>query len=276
MTGYAESRVNPDGVTKEEVDRMLKKPTDEVYSYSSDGSTYTSPRCLISTPVRKIAENDEYWKPTWLSLESFLAQENEKKAKAEAHELIRLDPLNKRVAETYKIHSDNVSKYKKIREIFGKDTPYHPNQLVSKHHLPLEGLCSKDLMYKLACKISDLQCLRDRGELAMDPFDFIRWRVGLKLHPKLSYKTPSGREFVKTIISQIFEGAGTTTTPRPYHDPLLRAAIMRSAGYQGRLNSYGKHEDKRKVVRKGPTATSRVKTESTATLARVPAYPLSS
>ncbi|GKT99236.1 acyl- thioesterase ii [Fusarium langsethiae] len=247
-------------VATKNVNRMLQKSPDEVFAFSSDGQTYTAPKCLIGTPVRKITENGDYWKSGWLSLESFFAQEeNEKKAKAEAYRRRQLNPSDKRAAHEYKIHSDNVCKHKKTREIFGPETNYHPNQLVSKHHLPADGLCHIDIMYKLACKISDLKYLQDRRELAMDPWDFIRWRVALKLQPKLLFAAQSGREYVRTIISQIFEGPGTESSPRPYYDPLLRAAIIRSAGYQGRLNSYGKPSDKRKVVKRPSTTTSRIR-----------------
>ncbi|KAM0501955.1 hypothetical protein ACHAP8_004252 [Fusarium lateritium] len=274
MTDCIGSQSQPGPVITEDVNRMLQKRADEVFAVSSDGQTYTAPRCLIGTPVRKITENDDYWKSGWLSLQSFFAQEeNEKKAKAEAGVRRQLDPSDKRAAKEHKIHSDNVCKHKKIKEIFGKETNYHPNQLVSKHHLPADGLCHMDIMYKLACKVSDLKYLQDRKELTMDPWDFIRWRVALKLQPKLLFAAQSGREYIRTIISQVFEGPGTVSFPRPYHDPLLRAAIIRSAGYQGRLNSYGKPSDKHKVVKRPSTTTSRVKARPLSPLAQRPVNP---
>lgn len=274
MASYIGSQSHSGPVTTEDVNRILQTSPDEVFAFSSDGQTYTSPRCLIGTPVRKITESDDYWKPGWQTIESFFAQEeNEKKAKSEADERRLRNPLDKRAAKDFKIHSDNVYKHKKIREIFGPETSYHPNQLVSKHHLPADGLCHMDIMYKLACKVSDLKYLQDRGELAMDPWDFIRWRVALKLQPKLLFAAQSGREYVRAITSQMFESPGTASSPRPYQDPLLRAAIIRSAGYQGRLNSYGKPSDKRKVVNNPSTNTSSIRARPQSTLTHRPANP---
>lgn len=248
MSDPSEPRAQPGTVTSKALNQMLKTPCDEVFAFSPDGQTYTAPRCLVGTPVRKITETEDYWKSGWLSLETFLAQEkNEEKAKAEAHGQLTLDPSNKNAKKMHKIHSDNVSKHRKIREIFGQNSSYHPNQLVSKHHLPPEGLCSKEIMYKLACKISDCQILRDKGELVMDPFDFIRWRVWLQLRSQLNFAAQSGKDYVKPILAQIFEDCGTALS-RPYKDPLLRAAIIRSAGYQNRLNSYGTVTNKGKVT----------------------------
>ncbi|RGP79223.1 acyl- thioesterase ii [Fusarium longipes] len=273
MADRTGSQLRSGSVTSEEVNQMLQKPPDDVFAFSSDGQTYTAPRCLVGTPVRKISEKDEYWKSGWLSLETFLAQEeDEEKAKAKACELTKSYPDNKTYADTYKRHSDNVSKHRKIREIFGPDTSYHPNQLVSKHRLPAQGLCSMDLMYKLACKVSDLRVLKDRGELAMDPWDFIRWRVMLQLQAKLRLTVDSGREHVKSIISQIFEGPGTTTSPRPYHDPLLRAAILRSAVYQGRRNSFIAPGDRR-VVNRTSTITSHINSRPLVTSTNRPLNP---
>lgn len=250
MSDSSEPRAQLGPVTSEALNQMLKTPCDEVFAFSSDGETYTAPRCLVGTPVRKITETEDYWKSGWLSLETFLGQEKiEEKAKAEAHGQLIRDPSNKNAKKMHKIHSDNVSKHRKIREIFGQNSSYHPNQLVSKHHLPAEGLCSKEIMYKLACKISDCQILRDKGELIMDPFDFIRWRVWLQLRSQLNFAAQSGRDYVKPILSQIFEDCETAVS-RPYKDPLLRAAIIRSAGYQNRLNSYSTVANKGKVMEK--------------------------
>ncbi|KAJ4022097.1 hypothetical protein NW752_000702 [Fusarium irregulare] len=256
MSDSLEPRAQPGTVTSEALNQMLKTPCDKVFAFSSDGQTYTAPRCLVGTPVRKITETEDYWKSGWLSLETFLAQEkNEEKAKAEAHGQLILDPSNKIAKKMHKIHSDNVSKHRKIREIFGQNSSYHPNQLVSKHHLPAEGLCSKEIMYKLACKISDCQILRDRGELVMDAFDFIRWRVWLQLRSQLNFAAQSGKDYVKPILAQIFEDCETALS-RPYRDPLLRAAIIRSAGYQNRLNSYGTVANKGKVIGRSTKAVT--------------------
>jgi hypothetical protein len=135
-----------------------------------------------------------------------------------------------------KFHQDNMSKHVKIREIFGAQSPYHPNQLVAKQHMPPNGLCQKELMYRVACKISDLKVLNDVEVLAMDAWDFIRWRIGLKIAEGLSHPGQNGKKFVRTVIYKLCD---EETHSRPgYEDPIMREAVLQSALRQGRLASF--------------------------------------
>ncbi|KAF4450337.1 acyl- thioesterase ii [Fusarium austroafricanum] len=247
-----------DLVTPEAVIQMLRHPWPLVYKFSPDGEKYISPQCLNGTPATKITETGEYWKPGWFSLDSYLAQEQaEEDKKKESKEKLRLDRNNKTLAAEYKLHMDNVSKHRKIREIFGPGSPYHPNQIVSKHHLPERGLCQQELMYKLGCKISDLKVLQDKKELAMDPFDFLRWRVTRKMQSMFDKSAQSGRDVIKRIINSICDDSGPNGSTRNYEDPLLRAAIIRSARYQNRSASFnlpgeqGKKSTKSKSITAG-------------------------
>ncbi|KAF5236368.1 hypothetical protein FANTH_11320 [Fusarium anthophilum] len=237
-------------VPSEVVTEMLHTPWSDVYRISPDGQKYISPHCLIGTPVQKTTEDSDYWMPRWLSLETYLAQEeSEEKKKRDSKEQLRLDPHNKDLAKKHKLHMDNVSKQRKIREIFGHESPYHPNQLVSKHHLPTDGLCEQELMYKLACKVSDLRVLHDKGELAMDPWDFLRWRVSKKIQSMCTMSAQSGKDIIKRIIFSICEDSSSKSASKIYEDPKLRAAIIRSAGYQGRLASFHKPGDKNRITK---------------------------
>ncbi|KAF4501156.1 acyl- thioesterase ii [Fusarium agapanthi] len=237
-------------VPTEVVTEMLHTPWSDVHRISPDGQKYISPQCLIGTPVQKITEDSDYWMPRWLSLETYLAQEDsEEKKKRDSKEHLRLDPHNKDLAKKHKLHMDNVSKQRKIREIFGHESPYHPNQLVSKHHLPTDGLCEQELMYKLACKVSDLRVLYDKGELAMDPWDFLRWRVSKKIQSMCTMSAQSGKDIIKRIIFSICEDSSSKSASKIYEDPKLRAAIIRSAGYQGRLASFRKPGDKNRITK---------------------------
>lgn len=130
-----------------------------------------------------------------------------------------------------------MSKHVKIREIFGAYSPYHPNQLVAKRHLPAKGLCQKELMYRVACKISDLKVLNDKGSLAMDAWDFIRWRIGLKIAERMSHPGQNGKNFVRTIIYKLCDEAKETVLGG-YEDTVIREAVLLSARYQGRISSF--------------------------------------
>ncbi|KAI1032979.1 hypothetical protein LB504_006610 [Fusarium proliferatum] len=250
------AQIHGTAVPSEVVTEMLHTPWSDVYRISPDGQKYISPQCLLGTPVPKITEDSDYWMPRWRSLESYLAQEDsEEKRKRDSKERLRLDPHNKDLAKTHKLHMDNVSKQRKIREIFGHDSPYHPNQLVSKHHLPTNGLCEQELMYKLACKVSDLRVLHHKGELAMDPWDFLRWRIAKKIQSNFTMSAPSGRDIIKRIIFSICEDSSSKSASKDYEDPKLRAAIIRSAGYQGRLASFCKPGDKNRITKIKTKAT---------------------
>lgn len=227
-----------DDKQQELLSKMLSTRFEDVFAVSGDGEFYTGPWTLKGTMTGNLTENHEYWDRNWASLDDFLAKEkDEEEKKAEAHRLLAADPQNPRWKAAYKLHSDNVSKHRKIREVFGSDTPRHPNQLVSKRHLPPHGLCFKEIMYRLACKYSDLLVLRNNGQLAMDPWDFLRWRISKKATSLMKGTWDSANENLKTIIYKICE-APSKDDSRDYSDPLLRMAILRSAQISGSINSY--------------------------------------
>ncbi|KAF4977945.1 hypothetical protein FZEAL_5593 [Fusarium zealandicum] len=259
--GALQSRLQ-DGPSAEEVTAMLETPWDRVYTVSQDGTTYISPRSLLGTPVAKLTEASRYWRGTWNSLDAFLAQEaDEERLKKETKDRLKLNPRDKATAAAAKLHQDNVSKHRRIRDIFGADTSYHPNQLVSKQHIPDEGLCHKELMYRLACKISDLRVLRDRHELAMDPWDFIRWRISIKIKSLITFPGQSVQDYIRTIIYKLCEDAVSGhVSQQKYEDPPLRAAILRSARYQNRIGSFNtKANNKPKAAgSSGPISRPRV------------------
>ncbi|KAM0200830.1 hypothetical protein ACHAPQ_005621 [Fusarium lateritium] len=254
------SSAQDEHVAPEAFNRMLRRSWDTVYQTSPDGEVYTSPQCLNGTPVQKITEKDDYWKFGWNSLDAYLAQEKaEEELKAEARQRCTLTTTPKTAKDALKLHTDNVSKHRRIRDIFGPDSLYHPNQLVSKHHLPPEGLCQKELMYRMACKVADLRILHKKGELAMDPWDFFRWRVSLKLQSCVGFVAQSGRDFMRTIVYKLCEDSGPYSTSKKYEDPLLRQAILRSAEYQHREKSFSKTGGPNKIS--NGSKVSRVKVE---------------
>ncbi|CAM1509822.1 Fc.00g001570.m01.CDS01 [Cosmosporella sp. VM-42] len=230
------SRIDQTIESRDEVLKMLQTQWDTVYAVTSDGQTYTAPAFLRGVPVSRLEEANPYWERSWDSLSEYLNKEpQEELLKRQSHDLHAADPHNKALKKKYKNHQDNVSKHRKIREIFGGESRYHPNQLVAKRHMPAEGLCRQELMYTVACKVSDLQVLKLKGELSMDPFDFLRWRIGRKANSLLNMVGDRSRN-IKTIISNICSESSETSS---YEDALLRKAILRSARYSGRLNNYG-------------------------------------
>lgn len=217
--------------------RTLQTPYDQVYQHDERDHFYMMPASLRSVPIMRISEKHPYWLKTWDSLEEFLAKEDEEKKLKEHYQVLKnQNPRDKAICGRAKLHQDNMSKHVKIREIFGEGSPFHPNQLVSKRHIPVEGLCQKEIMYRVACKISDLQVLNQKGDLSMDAWDFIRWRIGLKLGELVSHPGEDGKGFVRTVIYKLCDGSKDDMAR--YQDPIMREAVRKSARYQGRLASY--------------------------------------
>lgn len=210
---------------------LLRTPYNEVYELSADGETYSKPFFLRGTPVQKINETSPYWSASWKSLDAYIAQEAaEERAKADWSERARLRP-NENTHKNAKLHKDNVSKQRKIREIFGGNSRPHPNQITSKQYLPSEGLCEQELMYLMGCKISDLEVLSREGTLVMEPWDFFRWRVGQTLVKTLRFPGQNARKQLRRIIHNISSGKS--------EDPLFRQIILYSADRAGHANRYG-------------------------------------
>lgn len=240
MTGEVQAIQNAT-VMDAELSGRLKTDYNAVYKLSEDDLTYCKPGSLYGCQQKKLTEDGPSWNSQWFSLDKYLAGEAEQiRLKAEADKALSApnDPAtHRRLKDKRKLHSDNCSKQTKIREIFGPSSPYHPNQLVSDKHLPPQGLCDQETMYKLACKVSDLDILKKRGKLSMDPFDFLRWRVHLKLqaHGCLA-ATANGSFVLKGVIRQLCEA----DSPRNrYHDPVMRKAALWAAKVQGCLAKYG-------------------------------------
>jgi hypothetical protein len=210
---------------------ILNTRFEEVYELSEDGQTYVRPSWLRGVPVQKMPESSAYWISSWDSLDTYLAREEIEENLKEYGERAAMDPTNKGIQNRHKLHKDNVSKHRKIREVFGGDTQRHPNQLVAKGHLPLQGLCEQEAMYMLGCKMTDLQHLSMKGKLAMEPWDFLRWRIGRLLMNRLSIVGESGKEQIRSVIFNI--------SSEKSDDPTFREIIRYSARLTGRDARYG-------------------------------------
>ena len=233
----------------EAVKKYLRTRYSDVFELNQDGLTYKKPASLFGTPVQKVQEGSAYWKQAWHSLDCYLAQESEEeRLKSESRARLDREPINKRLKEEAKRHQDNVSKHRKIREIFGGQQPCHPNQVVSKRYLPDYGLCEQETMYHLGCKISDFHVLANKGLMDMDPWDFVRWRIGEVLLQRRNLGLPGSASEVKRIIHSI--GA------KGSDDPLFRQAVLYSAKLQGRPNAYGPKRKQGTYMANGKSQTN--------------------
>lgn len=217
----------------EELRKMLGTPYDEVFELSKDGLTYVRPASLFGVPVAKSGEGTAYWQPGWASLDAYVAgEQGEEDLKRRAADVLQNDPDNKAAQKERKLRTDNVSKQRKIREVFGGDQRAHPNQVVAKRYLPPGGLCEQELMYHLGCKMTDLTVLASKNLLGMDPWDFYRWRIGKVLMERRRGLIPgTKKEGIRGVINSLDSENGA--------DSLFREAVIYSARLQGRFASYG-------------------------------------
>ncbi|KAG6024023.1 hypothetical protein E4U41_001892 [Claviceps citrina] len=220
--------------------RTLQTPYDAVYTLNSAGTHYIQPASLRDVPVARIDEQSDYWESSWDSLDEFLGRESrEKELKEHYMALKNKGPDDVAIRKRAKLHQDNMSKHVKIREIFSDGSPLHPNQLVAKRHLPPEGFCQKEFMYRIACKVSDLRVLHKKGILAMDAWDFLRWRIHLQINDKVNRVGESARGCVRSIIFKLFDHQDGSPA-----DSIMREAVLLSAQYQNRLASFKNHGNK--------------------------------
>lgn len=228
--------------------RIMDLPWWDIYRLSPDGTTYQSPTILCGVPTQRIDEQSPYWEKSWDSLDDFLAKQADNSVmKAKLYAQLQLDPKNAVLIKKHKECSDDSSKYIKIREIFGPETRYHPNQLVAKKHLPHNGLCQKDRLYNLALRISDINCLKDRGHLhqSMDSYEFVRWRVAKLAIKRLPQIGGSARSFIAGLVDNLGNPI-TGPTDKLRRDAMMREAAIMAADYQNRGASFGPKRNRNK------------------------------
>lgn len=199
---------------------------------------------------------------SWAKLEDYLAkEEEEERLKAEYNERVKnaTGPGVKALRDRHKMHKDNVSKHRKIREVFGGSSTLHPNQVIAKGHLPEFGLCEQEVMYMLGCKYTDLLALSNRGQLTMDPWDFLRWRIGLLIEENRWIVGQSGRKSIRGIIF--------TISSEKSDDPIFREIILRSARLAGTSARYGQKRNRNVRLREAPLTTKHQHGRSTSTSA---------
>ncbi|OAR00321.1 hypothetical protein LLEC1_01015 [Akanthomyces lecanii] len=216
---------------KTDMFQQLATTSDSVFVLSADGKTYQEPIAVRGVPEKG-----------WLSLDKLLLAEKvaqEKKhyyrAQAPAFGIPKTD-RNHKFRRQEKVASDDCSKYAKIREIFGQGHgKYHPNQLVAKKYMPAQGLCEKELLYKFALKISNLQQLYQKKKLAMDPYDFYRWVICKKLKSDLQNALSNSRNSLSALIRSLGDDGGQS-------DPVFRAIVLYWASLTGKDNRFGGHK----------------------------------
>ncbi|KAM3504315.1 hypothetical protein MY11210_008397 [Beauveria gryllotalpidicola] len=94
---------------------------------------------------------------------------------------------------------------------------------------------AKELLYKFALKISNLQELYQKKKLTMDPYDFYRWAICKNLKSDLHSTLDNSRKRLKGIIRTMGDDGGQA-------DQGFRAIVLYWASLTGNENKFGKNK----------------------------------
>lgn len=101
--------------------------------------------------------------------------------------------------------------------------------------MPAQGLCEKELLYKFALKISNLQELHLKKKLVMDPYEFYRWVICKTLRSDLHNALSNSRNSLLGVIRSMGDDSSQA-------DPVFRTIVLYWASLTGKENKFGKHK----------------------------------
>lgn len=204
-----------------------------VYQHSADGKAYIKPWELRNVPVGCVTEERDVpsWPKKWVTFRSLLDQADTIDAtipKLESLPAIQKVERRKELVDLKKL----ANKLKMIKTFFNPDKRNHPNQLLRPFYMPNEGLCAHlDTLYLIACKLTDLQALKDTGQLEMEPFHFFRWRLCCKVQSK------KGDKWQRSLPSLIKSLVDTRNKKLTDDETYLGPIIIHGADTQDRSNT---------------------------------------
>ncbi|KAF3351771.1 hypothetical protein VD0002_g8447 [Verticillium dahliae] len=147
---------------------------------------FRGPGIVRDVPIKPIKEDDPYWDPEWLSLNSSdfsisnwrdKLRDSWRRQKATAGTATADDKEKFRLEQRQ--FRSAISEIRLIRKCFLEGVTIHPNQLISKKFMPKQGLCKRWLLYSICLKLTRLLAIRHDTApgaigLHMSPIDFIR------------------------------------------------------------------------------------------------------
>lgn len=218
---------------------IWKTPFEQVFRLNADKTKYKEPKCLKGVPVNEVLKTSERWDPRWRSLagvemseywnpkwRSLVAILHERAIPdfllAEASAQLEVNRFDSALTRTRRKLSSAAAHFSSIEKAFGgPEAPAeHPNLLIAKEYLPHQGLCSVHILYTMARYVLHLKKFHERGDLAMKPWDFLRWRVAVKAEEQRD-----SEKWDLLALIQGIGGSGGRRRTRPYVDPAFKAAL---------------------------------------------------
>ncbi|KAG7110118.1 hypothetical protein HYQ44_011281 [Verticillium longisporum] len=147
---------------------------------------FRGPGIVRDVPIKPIKEDDPYWDPEWLSLNSSefsISNFRDKLKDSWRREKAAAGTATPDEKEKFRLEqrhfSSAISEIRLIRKCFLEGVTIHPNQLISKKFMPRQGLCKRWLLYSICLKLTRLLAIRHDTApgaigLHMSPIDFIR------------------------------------------------------------------------------------------------------
>ncbi|KAL9946596.1 hypothetical protein D7B24_001848 [Verticillium nonalfalfae] len=147
---------------------------------------FRGPGIVRDVPIKPIKEDDPYWDPEWLSLNSSefsISNWRDKLKDSWRRQKATAGTATADEKEKFRLEqrqfSSAISEIRLIRKCFLEGVTIHPNQLISKKFMPKQGLCKRWLLYSICLKLTRLLAIRHDTApgaigLHMSPIDFIR------------------------------------------------------------------------------------------------------
>ncbi|KAM5343748.1 hypothetical protein ACJ41O_012285 [Fusarium nematophilum] len=188
--------------------KILSTRFEDVFALDVARNIIVSPPSVNGVPCERLSEEDYYFKMAgWNTFQDLkydaiaiqvYAQQIEKDIKRLRDELDSTQPMlgNQNITSGIQHQvgflrrlldeKENILlRHKTIQDCrSGPLKLFHPNQILAKNFIPTGGLCTIDdeTLYLICLCLNDLQRLKVRNIIKMQPFDFLRWRIGVVLY----------------------------------------------------------------------------------------------
>ena len=171
----------------------LKTPFCDVFVVK-DG-IFVEPDYMYGVQRGKLVETvSENWLHDWKTFRNVIDGRREQELELERDTLAATGKTKFQVDQAKKKLTRLRSQMPGFNKWFGPETDRHPNQVLRPSLQPIDGIsASLEAVHKLCVLLNSLEKLKRERILVMEPWDFLRWRIGwiarAQPRPSLCVKT---------------------------------------------------------------------------------------